>query len=66
MGNVFRKTQKVQNKNELYELYQKITKKTHNSDVSDRLIESTKIKYPNRNLVWVYEKVLNDLERDYR
>ncbi|MCS6814839.1 MAG: hypothetical protein NZ772_14890 [Cyanobacteria bacterium] len=37
-----------------------------NGDIAQRLLEHSRQKFPNRDLVWYYEKVLDDLERDRR
>lgn len=37
-----------------------------NSEIAQRLLEHSRQKFPNRDLVWYYEKVLDDLERDQR
>lgn len=71
MGNYFRKTKWKQSKdelqsskNQLYKLYQSICKKCH-KNAADRLIRDMRTKYPNKSLLWIYEKILYDLERDF-
>jgi polyhydroxyalkanoate synthesis regulator phasin len=35
-----------------------------NQELADRLVEQTAEQNPDRSLIWVYEKVIHDLERD--
>lgn len=61
MGNS--KSKKVK-KPELYDLYQQIKKMVHSESVTERLISHYKEKYINRDLVWIYKKIIYDLKRE--
>ncbi len=37
-----------------------------NGEIAQSLLDHCRQKFPNRDLVWYYEKVLDDLERDRR
>lgn len=51
---------------EIGQAVSKVSRYTHNYDVSVRLLHSTRQSYPDKSMDWCAEKVINDILRDRR